>query len=71
MSIDAHVPSRTAERLAFSVRDVLFRLGITVLLRHSKVDNMNDCVRNVGQLSVMTLPKAASYYLPLWSQDGR
>ena len=42
MGVDTHVTSGTRERLAFSVRDVLLRLGVTVLLRHTKVDDVDD-----------------------------
>jgi hypothetical protein len=42
MGVDAHVSSGTGERLAFPVRDVLLRLGVTVLLRHTKVDDVDD-----------------------------
>lgn len=41
MSVDTHIPSCAAETLPLSVRYVLFRLRVTVLLRHTKVDNVN------------------------------
>jgi len=41
MCIGTHVTCRTRERLAFSVRDVLLRLGVTVLLSHTEIHNMN------------------------------
>jgi hypothetical protein len=41
MSLDIHVTRRTSGRLAFPVRDVLFRLGVTVLLSHTKIHNVN------------------------------
>ena len=40
--VDAHVTSSTTETLALAVWDVLLGLGVTVLLRHTKVNNMND-----------------------------
>jgi hypothetical protein len=42
MGVDTHVSSGTGERLAFPVRDMLLCLGVTVLLRHTEVDNVND-----------------------------
>ena len=42
MGIDTHVSSRARERLPFSVGNVLLSLGITVLLCHTKVDNVDD-----------------------------
>jgi hypothetical protein len=42
MRVDTHVPSGTRQRLAFPVGDVLLRLGVTVLLGHAKVDNVDD-----------------------------
>ncbi len=42
MGVDAHVPGGSRERLAFPVGDVLLRLGVTVLLRHTKIDNVDD-----------------------------
>ena len=42
MGVDTHVTSGTRERLAFSVRDVLLRLGVTVLLGHAEVDNVDN-----------------------------
>lgn len=41
MSLDIHVTRRTSIRLAFPVRDVLFRLGVTMLLSHTKIHNVN------------------------------
>jgi hypothetical protein len=41
MSVDTHVTSGTGQRLALPVRDVLLRLGITVLLGHTEVDNVD------------------------------
>jgi len=46
VGVDAHVTRRSRERLAFPVRDVLLRLGVTVLLGHAEVDNVD----NVGAL---------------------
>lgn len=42
VGVDTHVTGRTRQRLAFSVGNVLLRLGITVLLRHTKVDDVDD-----------------------------
>ncbi len=42
MGIDTHVAGGTRERLTFPVGNVLLRLGISVLLGHAEVDNMND-----------------------------
>lgn len=46
MGIDTHVSGSTRERLALPVGNVLLRLGVTVLLGHTEVDNVN----NVGTL---------------------
>ena len=43
MRIDAHIPRSPAKTLPFTVRNVLFRLGITVLLSHAEIDNVDDC----------------------------
>ena len=45
MSVDAHVPRRSAQTLSFPVGDVLFRLGVAVLLGHTEIDDMNYCSR--------------------------
>lgn len=42
MRVDTHVTGGTRQRLAFSVGNVLLRLGITVLLCHTKVDDVDD-----------------------------
>ena len=42
MRVDGHVSSGSGERLSLSVRDMLLRLRVTVLLSHTEVDNMND-----------------------------
>ena len=42
MGVDAHVSGGSGQRLAFSVRDVLLRLGVTVLLGHAEVDDVDD-----------------------------
>jgi hypothetical protein len=41
VSVDTHVTRRTGERLALSVWNVLLRLGVTVLLGHTEVDDVN------------------------------
>jgi hypothetical protein len=50
MGVDAHVTSGTRQRLALPVGDVLLRLGVAVLLRHTKVDNVDD----IGALGAWT-----------------
>lgn len=49
MSVDAHVPSRAAQTLPFPVRYMLLRLGVAVLLRHTKVDDVDHCHRIAHQ----------------------
>ena len=41
MGVDAHVARGSAQALSFSVGNVLLRLGIPVLLRHAKVDDVH------------------------------
>ncbi|KAH3687328.1 hypothetical protein WICPIJ_001672 [Wickerhamomyces pijperi] len=41
MCVDGHVSGSTAERLAFSVRNVLFGLWVPVVLGHTEVDDMD------------------------------
>ena len=41
MGFDTHVTSRTGEGLAFPVRNVLLRLGIEVMLSHTKIHKIN------------------------------
>jgi hypothetical protein len=50
MGVDAHVASGTGQRLALPVGNVLLRLGVTVLLGHTKVDNVD----NIGALGAWT-----------------
>jgi hypothetical protein len=50
MRVDAHVPGRAAQALALAVRDVLFGLGVAVLLGHAEVDDVNS----VGALGAGT-----------------
>jgi hypothetical protein len=40
MGVYAHVSRSPTQTLAFTIRDVLLRLWITVLLGHTKVDNV-------------------------------
>jgi hypothetical protein len=40
--IDAHISRSSAKTLPFTVRDVLFRLRVTILLSHAKINNVND-----------------------------
>nr|POF16451.1 hypothetical protein CFP56_23969 [Quercus suber] len=42
MRVDAHVAGGAGQALAFAVGDMLFGLGITVLFRHAKVDDVDD-----------------------------
>lgn len=44
MGIDTHVPRRSGEGFSLAIRNVLLRFGIPILLRHSKVDNVNRVV---------------------------
>ena len=46
MGVDAHVSGGARERLTFPVGNMLLGLGVAVLLRHAKVDNVD----NVGAL---------------------
>ena len=41
MSVDAHIPSRATETLPLTVRNMLLRLRVTILLRHPKVYHVN------------------------------
>lgn len=47
MSVDTHISRRSTQTLSLSVRDVLLRLGISILLRHSEIHYMHD-VRRLG-----------------------
>lgn len=47
MGVDTHVTGGSRQRLAFSVRNVLLRLGVTVLLGHTEVNNV-DHVGTLG-----------------------
>jgi len=42
MCVDTHITSGTRQRLALTVGNVLLGLGITVLLGHTEVDDMDD-----------------------------
>lgn len=42
VGIDTHVTSRSGERLALAVWDVLLGLGVSVLLGHAKINHMDD-----------------------------
>lgn len=50
MGVDTHVTRCARQRLAFTIGDVLLRLGISVLFGHAKVDDMD----NIGDLGVRT-----------------
>jgi len=41
MGIDAHVSSSAAQALSFAVRNMLFCFGVTILLGHSEVNDMD------------------------------
>lgn len=43
VSINTHITSGAAQTLSFPVRYVLFRLRITILLGHTKVNNVDSC----------------------------
>lgn len=53
MRVDAHIACRARQRLSLPVRDMLLRLGISVLLGHPKVNDMNHigrfCVRAANE----------------------
>lgn len=42
MGVDTHVSRSSGEGLALPVGNVLLRLRVTVLLRHTKIDDMDD-----------------------------
>lgn len=42
MCVDAHITRSPAQTLSFSIGNMLFRLGVTILLRHTKVDNIDQ-----------------------------
>lgn len=42
MGVNAHVSGRSAQTLSFPIRNVLLRLGVTVLFRHPEVHNMHN-----------------------------
>lgn len=44
VGVDAHVTSRAGEIFVFSVRNVLVRGGVDVLLGETKIDDVNDRV---------------------------
>lgn len=44
MSIDAHVPSSATQTLAFAIGYVLLGLRVAILLCHTKIDHMDNCV---------------------------
>jgi len=46
MGVDAHVACSARQRFAFSVRNMLLGLGVTILLGHAKVDDVD----NIGGL---------------------
>ncbi len=48
MGVYAHISRCPTKALAFAIRDVLFCLGITVLLRHTKVHNVYHLSRHLA-----------------------
>lgn len=42
MCVDTHVTSGTGKRFALAIGDVLLRLGVSVLLCHTEINNMDD-----------------------------
>ena len=42
MGVNAHVPSSSRERFTLPVRNVLLGLGVTVLLCHAEIDDVDD-----------------------------
>lgn len=50
MCVDAHIPCGAGQGLSFSVRDVLLGFGVSVLLGHAEVDDVD----NVGRFRVGT-----------------
>lgn len=42
MCVDTHVSRSSRERLSLPVGDVLLRLGVAVLLRHTEINDVND-----------------------------
>lgn len=45
MGVDAHISCRAGQRFPLAIGDVLLRLGISVLLCHAKIDNMDNVLR--------------------------
>ena len=45
MSVDAHVSSCAGQCFSFTVGDVLFGLGVSVLLGHAKIHDVDDIGR--------------------------
>lgn len=43
MSVDTHVPRSATQTLPLSIRDVLFCLGIPILLGHTEIYNVYRC----------------------------
>ena len=50
VSVDAHVSRRSTQTLAFAVRYVLLRLGVTILLGHSKVHDVDNYDESAPEL---------------------
>lgn len=49
MRVDAHIACRARQRLSLPVRNMLLRLGVSVLLGHPKVDDMDHVGRFCGR----------------------
>jgi hypothetical protein len=64
MSVDTHVPSSSTQTLSFSVRNMLSRLGITVLLGHTEIDNVDDCAERMDTFAHLQL-RQNSLFAPL------
>ena len=59
MCVDTHIPSRPTQTLSFTVRNVLLGLGIPILLRHTKVHNVNYCGDAMNRAGVISEVTAA------------
>lgn len=42
MSVDGHVPGSTGQRFTFAIWDMSFSLGVTVVLCHAEIYDVND-----------------------------
>ena len=72
--VDTHVPRCPAQTLSFPVWDVLFRLGVPVLLGHAKVDDVDDVGRlglRAADEEVVGLDVAVDEVLFMYRLDAR